>query len=149
MAQIILASASPRRSELLRQAGMDFIVIPSKGEEVVTGTHPAEVVEEYKVCHFGFALRDDITVNNVACPTKIIEYIQYGIVPVLKTEKIGDFVDMGMQYISYEEFADSAPGFEQYSSMARGNFAVLDKLMQAHNDGVAELKGKLYEKFNV
>ena len=45
MAQIILASASPRRSELLRQAGMDFIVIPSKGEEVVTGTHPAEVVE--------------------------------------------------------------------------------------------------------
>ena len=46
MAQIILASASPRRSELLRQAGMDFIVIPSKGEEVVTGTHPAEVVEE-------------------------------------------------------------------------------------------------------
>ena len=46
MAQIILASASPRRSELLRQAGMDFIVIPSRGEEVVTGTHPAEVVEE-------------------------------------------------------------------------------------------------------
>ena len=46
MAQIVLASASPRRSELLRQAGMDFIVIPARGEEVVTGTHPAEVVEE-------------------------------------------------------------------------------------------------------
>ena len=46
MAQIILASASPRRSELLRQAGMDFVVIPSRGEEVVTSTHPAEVVEE-------------------------------------------------------------------------------------------------------
>ena len=46
MAQIVLASASPRRSELLRQAGMEFIVIPSKGEEIVTSTHPAEVVEE-------------------------------------------------------------------------------------------------------
>ena len=46
MAQIILASASPRRSELLRQAGMDFIVIPSIGEEVITSTHPAQVVEE-------------------------------------------------------------------------------------------------------
>ena len=46
MAQIVLASASPRRSELLRQAGMDFIVIPSKGEEIITSTHPAEVVEE-------------------------------------------------------------------------------------------------------
>ena len=46
MAQIVLASASPRRSELLRQAGMDFAVIPSRGEEIVTSTHPAEVVEE-------------------------------------------------------------------------------------------------------
>ena len=46
MAQIILASASPRRSELLRQAGLSFIVIPSKGEEVITSTHPADVVEE-------------------------------------------------------------------------------------------------------
>ena len=46
MRQIVLASASPRRSELLQQAGMDFIVIPSKGEEIVTSTHPAEVVEE-------------------------------------------------------------------------------------------------------
>ena len=46
MGQIVLASASPRRSELLRQAGMEFVVIPSRGEEVITSTHPAEVVEE-------------------------------------------------------------------------------------------------------
>ena len=46
MSRIVLASASPRRSALLRQAGMDFIVIPSKGEEIVTSTHPSEVVEE-------------------------------------------------------------------------------------------------------
>ena len=44
--RIILASASPRRSELLKQAGMQFTVIPSKGKETVTSTHPAEVVEE-------------------------------------------------------------------------------------------------------
>lgn len=46
MVYTILASASPRRSELLRQAGMEFTVIPSKGEEIITSTHPAEVVEE-------------------------------------------------------------------------------------------------------
>ena len=46
MDQIVLASASPRRSELLKQAGLDFVVIPSRGEEVITSTHPAEVVEE-------------------------------------------------------------------------------------------------------
>lgn len=46
MEHIILASASPRRRELLAQAGMQFTVIPSKGEEIITSTHPAEVVEE-------------------------------------------------------------------------------------------------------
>ena len=46
MTKIILASASPRRSELLKQAGFTFTVIPSEAEEVITSTHPAEVVEE-------------------------------------------------------------------------------------------------------
>lgn len=46
MTKIILASASPRRSELLKQAGFAFSVIPSEAEEVITSTHPAEVVEE-------------------------------------------------------------------------------------------------------
>ena len=46
MTQIILASASPRRSELLQQAGLHFTVIPSQAEEVITSTHPAQVVEE-------------------------------------------------------------------------------------------------------
>ncbi|HAB93427.1 MAG TPA: septum formation protein Maf [Lachnospiraceae bacterium] len=46
MSEIILASASPRRRELLSQAGYVFDVIPSKGEEIITKVHPAEVVEE-------------------------------------------------------------------------------------------------------
>lgn len=43
---IILASASPRRKELLAQIGLEFRVLVSDVEEVVTKTHPAEVVEE-------------------------------------------------------------------------------------------------------
>ena len=46
MSRIVLASASPRRRELLSQAGFEFDVIPSKGEEIITKEHPAEVVEE-------------------------------------------------------------------------------------------------------
>lgn len=46
MSGIVLASASPRRRELLSQAGFEFDVIPSKGEEIITKEHPAEVVEE-------------------------------------------------------------------------------------------------------
>ena len=44
--RVILASQSPRRRELMKQAGFSFEVIPAKGEEQITSTHPAEVVEE-------------------------------------------------------------------------------------------------------
>lgn len=46
MNKIILASASPRRRELLSKAGVSFTVIPSQGEEHVTCTRPCDVVEE-------------------------------------------------------------------------------------------------------
>ena len=44
--KIILASQSPRRSELMRQAGYEFEVIASTIEENITKTIPSEVVEE-------------------------------------------------------------------------------------------------------
>ena len=44
--RVILASQSPRRRELMKQAGFSFEVIPARGEEQITSTHPAEVVEE-------------------------------------------------------------------------------------------------------
>ncbi len=42
----ILASASPRRRELLAQAGFEFEVIPSSIEEKITRTVPSEIVME-------------------------------------------------------------------------------------------------------
>lgn len=44
--RIILASASPRRWELLAQIGLDFEVVVSETEEEITSTEPAKVVEE-------------------------------------------------------------------------------------------------------
>lgn len=46
MGQIILASASPRRKELLEQIGLSFHIWPAKGEEVISKTLPDEVVME-------------------------------------------------------------------------------------------------------
>ena len=40
----ILASASPRRKELLEQAGFKFEIIPSSVEEKITKTTPSEIV---------------------------------------------------------------------------------------------------------
>lgn len=44
--RIVLASASPRRREILAQAGLTFEIIPSKKEEVITQTKPEQVVME-------------------------------------------------------------------------------------------------------
>ena len=44
--KLILASASPRRKELLGKIGMEFEILPAKGEEKITKTLPWEVVSE-------------------------------------------------------------------------------------------------------
>ena len=44
--KIYLASASPRRQELLRQIGLSFKTMPSTVEEKITKSEPSEVVEE-------------------------------------------------------------------------------------------------------
>ncbi len=45
MERIILASASPRRRELLAKAGVRFSVLPAEGEEHTDAAEPAQVVE--------------------------------------------------------------------------------------------------------
>ena len=46
MKKIVLASASPRRRELLSQIGVEFEVKPADGEERIISTEPSKVVEE-------------------------------------------------------------------------------------------------------
>lgn len=44
--RFILASASPRRRELLEQVGAEFEIIPAVGEEVIASSEPKEAVME-------------------------------------------------------------------------------------------------------
>jgi len=46
MGKIVLASASPRRRELLQQVGIEPEIVPSQVEEVITRTQPDLVVME-------------------------------------------------------------------------------------------------------
>lgn len=46
MRKIVLASASPRRRELLERIGVQFEVLPTEGEEKTTKANPGEAVEE-------------------------------------------------------------------------------------------------------
>lgn len=89
MGQLILASASPRRRELLEQIGLTFEVCPAKGEEKITKETPEEIVAElaeqkakevasmvktYGETHANLVTPQDIMVIGadtvVACPEK-------------------------------------------------------------------------------
>ncbi len=63
---IVLASASPRRSELLKQVGCDFIVRPSQAEEIVEHVEPRETARHnalVKAQDIARGFRQDIVIG--------------------------------------------------------------------------------------
>ncbi|WIE03386.1 glycosyltransferase [Vibrio fluvialis] len=99
----------------------------------------------YQCSDFGFILREDIIVNNVSCPTKLIEYLDYDIIPVIDTPKIGDFYDYGMEYVDILEFVKgNIPNEVQRREMILKNRDVVEKLKQSKVSG----SDKLVKFFN-
>ncbi|WP_417884428.1 glycosyltransferase [Vibrio rumoiensis] len=99
----------------------------------------------YKFSDFGFILREDIIVNNVSCPTKLIEYLDYDIIPVIDTPKIGDFYNYGMEYIDIQDFVKgNIPNEVQRREIILKNRDVVEKLKQSKAYG----SDKLVKFFN-
>lgn len=103
--------------------------------EVCTKT-PDEVIEAYASCSYGFLLRDDIVVNRVACPTKLVEYLAAGIIPILNTPNIGDFVQDGMAYISLNDFiSGKLPSQKEKNAYISRNTEVVHTLERRYQRG--------------
>lgn len=91
----------------------DHEIIRAKAEALGLGAGAARfrvvdkpaLAEAYLNSDFGFVLRDDSPVNFVACPTKLSEYLWFGVIPVVKTAMIGDFAAEGYKYLTLEEFS--------------------------------------------
>lgn len=99
----------------------------------------------YTKAHYGYVLRDDITVNNVACPTKIADYFKYRIVPIVNSPKIGDFIDLGMKYITLEDFnSGKLLTQKQIKEVTDNNLNVLNKYVKIHEKGKKEFL-KMFE----
>ncbi|GAB3770528.1 hypothetical protein GCM10028796_37640 [Ramlibacter monticola] len=64
-----------------------------------------ERVKDYYLSHtYGFVLRDETLVNLVACPTKLVEYLYWGVLPVVITPRIGDFDAASLRAVTLEQF---------------------------------------------
>ncbi len=114
---------------------------PSLNYIRVESVTPEQLRQEYKNAQYGFVLREDCVVNHVACPTKLIEYILMGIVPIMNTAKLGDFVADGMQYISMEDFcAGKLPDEQTRVEIAKNNQTVIDKIVEKYKTGAEELR---------
>ncbi|EGE1662931.1 glycosyl transferase family 2 [Escherichia coli] len=102
-----------------------------------------EVIPFLKECHIGFVLRDDIIVNRVACPTKLVEYLECGVVPVVLSPLIGDFYSMGYQYITTEEMANRSISLLDLEKMAAHNLQILTSYQKRTYKAQKELVAQL------
>ncbi len=98
----------------------------------------------YRECDFGYILREDSIVNSVACPTKVVEYLANGIVPIIDSDQIGDFSGMGMRAIAVDDFnAGDVPDRATVAAMAQFNFGVYQRIKSARDRGAIELSDYL------
>lgn len=104
---------------------------------IVESVESHMVNEWYAKYSFGLVLREDIIVNNVACPTKLIEYFQNDVVPIVDTPNIGDFKELGYAYVEYEK---ELPNQEEWEKMIMQNREVLKKIYKIFEKGLNELK---------
>lgn len=103
-----------------------------------------ELIALYPECHYGFILREDIVVNHVACPTKLVEYLGMGIVPIVDSENMGDFGAMGMQFVSLNNLLQgNLPGEAQRAEMARLNFAIYQHIREVRKKGAEDIRALL------
>jgi hypothetical protein len=102
---------------------------------------PHKVSQEYKSAHFGFILRDDIIVNQVACPTKLIEYLESGLIPIVLQPEIGDFNQMGYNYILNENFVKGLiPEAALLKEMRESNYKIIETLQNEKMSAIQQLK---------
>jgi len=71
----------------------------------VLSVQPEDLWQYYQIAHYGFILRDDILVNRVANPTKLAEYLQYGIIPIVKLAHIGDYDGYHYEYVVFQKLS--------------------------------------------
>ncbi|MGB9772002.1 MAG: glycosyltransferase [Candidatus Kapaibacteriota bacterium] len=116
-----------------------FGIYPHKNLFILT-VAPEELGNYYEVSHYGFVLRDDHILNEVSSPTKFLEYLYFGITPILKSTKIGDFTSFDIDYISIENIEQ-----EFKPKKSEKNKAVAREILEEYTKELQNLKRDFLE----
>jgi len=88
-----------------------------------------EVYGYYARADYGFVLRDDTVVNRVACPTKLVEYLSCGVIPIVIQPRIGDFEENGYSYLTLERFIKGDfPAPAELEAMRANNYRLMESM---------------------
>jgi len=87
---------------------------------IIRSVLPEELNVYYTIAHYGFLLRDNHILNHVASPTKLTEYLFYGITPILKYDNVGDRHYYGYEYLN---ISDNLKDLKPYKSEININIA--------------------------
>lgn len=106
---------------------------------------PHQVPDHYLTCTYGFVLRDPVLLNQVACPTKLVEYLHWGVIPIVLTPEIGDFAELGFAFVSLEDFrAGKMPDKETVAQMRITNRQVVERLIESCENELLTLRHVLH-----
>ena len=76
---------------------------------ILRSVTPEKLGYYYQKCDYGLLLRDEHILNHVANPTKLSEYMEYAMIPVVKYEDIGDYLTLGYEYLKIENLSRNLP----------------------------------------
>jgi glycosyltransferase involved in cell wall biosynthesis len=108
--------------------------------EVVSLTHD-EVLAKYLSADAGFVLRTATLLNEVAMPTKLVEYLRYGVVPIVLSADIGDFPQYEYKYIRLADlFDEHKVNPVTLESMRVSNYRILASIDSLAEEGRRQLE---------
>ncbi|KAF5081533.1 hypothetical protein DSECCO2_108520 [anaerobic digester metagenome] len=97
--------------------------------------------QKYKMADFGYVLRSSSWVNRVACPTKLMEYMAFGVIPIVELYEIGDFASYNYHAIQLEDFLRGAiPDIETLNRMRLENAQIYRTMNDCCDAGTSALK---------
>jgi len=107
---------------------------------------PHPLFREYQKVDAGFVLRDDILLNRVAMPTKLIEYMRWGVVPIVLSPDVGDFKRYGYKYLTLDNLFREAPSSSGLNEMRAANFRVISSISSETDRAKRTLRSRVMER---
>lgn len=137
-----LIETNPNYKFFLLTANLDIMIEKAKSNNIYPNKNinilhipPEELGNYYSISHYGFVLRDEHILNEVASPTKLLEYLYFGLTPILKSTKLGDFINYKIDYLTIDKLDSTLP-----PSKSERNKEIAKQILQNYKAQLLRLK---------